>query len=99
MARKYETRYGDIIIKSTISSIGIVRYTGWMVRNGENVDVTRREMSTVMGTEEEERKKRHMLVECIVERFERSGLLTPEEVAVGVIEIVTRRLREGVARG
>jgi hypothetical protein len=98
MSRKYETRYGDVIIRSVILD-GIVRYSGVMIRDGVKVEVTRREMTTVMGTEEEERKKRHMLLECIVERFERSGLLTPEEVAVGVIEIVNRRMREGVARG
>lgn len=83
----------------TNSGNGIVHYSGWLVRDGVNVEVTRREMSSVMGTDDEERSKRHMLVECIVERFERSGLLKPEEVAVGVIEIVRRRLREGVARG
>lgn len=99
MSRKYETRYGDIIIQSTISSIGIVRYSGVLVRDGKKVEITRREMSTVMGTEDEERSKRHMIVELIVERFEKSGLLTPEEVGVGVIEIVSRRLREHVARG
>ena len=99
MARKYETRYGDIIIQSSISNNGIVRYSGVLVRDGQKVELTRREMSSVIGTEEEERSKRHMLVECIVARFEKSGLLTPDEVAVGVIEIVRRRLREGVARG
>jgi hypothetical protein len=98
MARKYETRYGDVIIRSTISD-GIVRYFGVLMRDGAKVEVTRREMSSVLGTEEEERSKRHLLVECIVERYEKSGQLLPEEVGVGVIEIVRRRLREHVARG
>jgi hypothetical protein len=99
MARKYETRYGDVILRSTNSDNGIVRYSGVLVRNGEKIEVTRTDISSVLGTEEEERSKRHLLVECIVSRFERSGLVTLDEVAVGVIEIVRNRLRGAVARG
>jgi hypothetical protein len=97
MARKYVTRYGDVIVRKTVSDIGIVYYSGVMVREGE--EVIRRDMSSVLGTEEEERTKRRMLVECIVSCFEKSKLITPEEKAVVVIDIVKKHLFQGVARG
>lgn len=97
MARKYVTRYGNVIVRQTVSDIGIVYYSGAMVREGE--EVIRRQMSTVLGTEEEERTKRHMLVECIVSAFEKSEFITLEEVAIGVAEIVKAHLFKGVARG
>jgi hypothetical protein len=99
ISRKYETKYGDVIIRATISDIGIVHYSGVLVRDGQKIELTRCELKSAFRTEDEERSKRHLMLECIVERFEKSKLISPEEVAVGVIGIVSRRLREHVARG
>ena len=100
MGRMYETSVGNVIISEKVCD-GIVQHIGILMRDGVQIESTRQVMSTPYGTEETERAKRRLLVECIVERFQKKNskpVSRNEEVAMGVIAIVNRRLREHVVR-
>lgn len=105
MARQYQTKYGSVVVSRFELNSNFVHMTAVLMKDDARVDITRCEVTTPKGTEEEYRIVRRSMVKAVIDKYEEAikrGYVkhhfTNDEVAVGVIEIVNRRLREYVNR-
>lgn len=99
IARKYDTKVGSVIIKTYEMNNGTIKMTAILLRHDKKVDATRCEATIPQSTDEYCKLVRRALFDTVINKFD-NGIekgyierdFTPEEVCVGVIDIVKKHL-------
>lgn len=91
MARKYETKYGTVVVREYPAG-GMLRVVGVLVRDGMEVNSTECEIVTDAGSSEENKQVRHMVAESVLDKYKHSKRNTHTEIATNVAGIVHKRI-------